>query len=148
MVHTKKPITRRRALALAVGQAGAAAGGTPRARLVPRDQLVSVPEFEEQAFRALSPAMASLISDRVDKSGERVDRQDFDRITLRPRMCVPTLDLDLLGRATRWALAAFGPPGVQRLLEMMQRELVEAAAAAGRTSRAAIDARAVRPRFV
>ena len=30
----------------------------------------------------------------------------------------------LLGRATRWGLGAFGAPGVQRLLEIMQRELV------------------------
>ena len=54
----------------------------------------------------------------------------------------------LLGRTTRWALAAFGTPGVQRLLEMMQRELVEAAAAAGRPTRASIDASLVRTRFV
>ncbi len=33
----------------------------------------------------------------------------------------------LLGRATRWALGAFGPAGAQRLLEMMQQELVDAA---------------------
>jgi len=57
-------------------------------------------------------------------------------------------DAVLLGRTTRWALGAFGAPGVQRLLEMMQRELVEAAAAAGRPTRAAIDAGAVRARFV
>lgn len=103
----KKPITRRRALALAVGQAGAAPGGASRVRLAPRDQLVSVPEFEEQALRALSPATASLIADRVDKSGERADRQDFDRITLRPRMCVPTLDLDLT--VTLFGDALFAP---------------------------------------
>jgi 4-hydroxymandelate oxidase len=53
----------------------------------------------------------------------------------------------LLGRTTRWALAAFGAPGVQRLLEIMQRELVDAAAAAGRTSLATIDKTIVRTRF-
>lgn len=57
-------------------------------------------------------------------------------------------DAVLLGRATRWALGAFGAPGAQRLLEMMQRELVETAAAAGRPARASIDASAVRSRFV
>jgi 4-hydroxymandelate oxidase len=57
-------------------------------------------------------------------------------------------DAVLLGRATRWALAAFGAPGVQRLLEIFQRELVEAAATAGRPTRASIDAALVRTRFV
>ena len=45
----------------------------------------------------------------------------------------------LLGRATRWALGAFGPPGAQRVLEMVQQELVAAAAIAGRATVAAID---------
>src|SRR5262245_25751425 len=84
-------ITRRQAFARAAGQAGA----TPRRRLVPRDQLVNTLEFEEQARQALSPSVASLIADRLDAAGERTDRQAFDRITLRPRMLVPTLDLDL-----------------------------------------------------
>jgi isopentenyl diphosphate isomerase/L-lactate dehydrogenase-like FMN-dependent dehydrogenase len=56
-------------------------------------------------------------------------------------------DAVLLGRTTRWALGAFGTPGVQRLLEMMQRELVEAAAAAGCSTRASINASVVRARF-
>jgi 4-hydroxymandelate oxidase len=37
----------------------------------------------------------------------------------------------LLGRATRWALGAFGAAGVQRVLEILQRELVDVAATAG-----------------
>ena len=50
-----------------------------------------------------------------------------------------------LGRATRWALGAFGPPGVERLLtEIIFRELVDAAAATGRTTLASIDASIVR----
>ena len=57
-------------------------------------------------------------------------------------------DAVLLGRATRWALGAFGAPGAQRLLEMTQRELVDAAAAAGRPTRASIDASVVRTRFI
>jgi len=84
-------MTRREALARAAGQPG----GAPRARLAPRDQLVNTLEYEEQARRVLPPPIASLITDRLDGSGERVDRQAFDRITLRPRMLVPTLDLDL-----------------------------------------------------
>jgi len=53
----------------------------------------------------------------------------------------------LLGRTTRWALAAFGAPGVQRLLEIMQRELVEAAAATGRSTMKSIDTSLVKTRF-
>jgi isopentenyl diphosphate isomerase/L-lactate dehydrogenase-like FMN-dependent dehydrogenase len=53
----------------------------------------------------------------------------------------------LLGRAPRWALGAFGAPGVQRLLEIMQRELVDATAAAGRATRASIDASIVQTHF-
>ena len=53
----------------------------------------------------------------------------------------------LLGRAPRWALGAFGAPGVQRLLEIVQRELVAATAAAGRTTRASIDSSIVKTHF-
>ena len=84
-------MTRREALARAAGQSVGAA----RTWLAPRDQLVNTFEFEEQARRALSPAIAPLLADRLDSSGTPVDRQAFDRITLRPRMRVPTLDLDL-----------------------------------------------------
>ncbi len=52
-----------------------------------------------------------------------------------------------LGRATRWGLGAFGPPGVQRVIEMIQAELVAAMAAAGRRSLADLDRTAVRVRF-
>jgi isopentenyl diphosphate isomerase/L-lactate dehydrogenase-like FMN-dependent dehydrogenase len=37
----------------------------------------------------------------------------------------------MLGRTTRWGLAAFGTAGAQRLIEILQHELVQAAAAAG-----------------
>lgn len=53
----------------------------------------------------------------------------------------------LLGRTTRWALAAFGTPGVERLLDMIQRELVGAAAAAGRSTLASIDKSLVKANF-
>ena len=46
-----------------------------------------------------------------------------------------------LGRAARWALGAFGPVGVQKLLtDIIFKELVDASAAAGRTTLASIDA--------
>jgi 4-hydroxymandelate oxidase len=54
----------------------------------------------------------------------------------------------MLGRATRWGLGAFGIAGAQRLLELMQQELVHAAAATGRSTRASIDTSLVRTRFV
>lgn len=56
-------------------------------RLVPRTDLVSTLEFEEQAKRVLPPDRFTLIA-----GGERAA---FDRITIRPRMCVPVLDMDL-----------------------------------------------------
>ena len=52
-----------------------------------------------------------------------------------------------LGRAPRWALGAFGPAGVQRLLEIMFKELVDAAAATGRTTMASIDKSIVKVNF-
>ena len=53
-----------------------------------------------------------------------------------------------LGRASRWALGAFGAPGVQRLLEIMQRELEDAAAGAGCTTLASINTSRVKTKFV
>jgi 4-hydroxymandelate oxidase len=52
-----------------------------------------------------------------------------------------------LGRATRWGLGAFGTPGAQRVIEMVQAELVAAMAAAGRRSLADLDRSTVRVRF-
>jgi 4-hydroxymandelate oxidase len=57
-------------------------------------------------------------------------------------------DAVLLGRVTRWALGAFGPAGVQRLLEIVQRELVEATAGAGCATRASINTSVIRTRFI
>ena len=56
-------------------------------RLAPRDELVNVLEFEEEARKKLPPATFALIAGG--------DRALFDRITLRPRMLVPTTDMDL-----------------------------------------------------
>jgi isopentenyl diphosphate isomerase/L-lactate dehydrogenase-like FMN-dependent dehydrogenase len=50
-----------------------------------------------------------------------------------------------LGRASRWALGAFGPLGVQRLLtDIIFKELVDAAAATGKSTLASIDASIVK----
>src|SRR5580765_5697607 len=76
-------VTRRPALALAVGQS--AASRPPR--LAPREQLINVLEHEAQARLKLDAGAEADLAD--------VDRSEFDRITLRPRMLVPTLDLDL-----------------------------------------------------
>jgi isopentenyl diphosphate isomerase/L-lactate dehydrogenase-like FMN-dependent dehydrogenase len=52
-----------------------------------------------------------------------------------------------LGRAPRWGLGAFGPAGVQRLLEIVQTEFREAMAATGRTTVAALDRTVVKTDF-
>jgi 4-hydroxymandelate oxidase len=50
-----------------------------------------------------------------------------------------------LGRASRWALGAFGPVGVQRLLtDIIFKELVDAAAATGNATLASIDSSIVK----
>ena len=53
----------------------------------------------------------------------------------------------MLGRATRWGLGAFGPDGVQRVIEIVQRELLETMKRAGRPTLASIDRTAVRVGF-
>jgi isopentenyl diphosphate isomerase/L-lactate dehydrogenase-like FMN-dependent dehydrogenase len=54
----------------------------------------------------------------------------------------------MLGRTTRWGLAAFGTAGAQRVIEMLQQELVQVAAAAGCARRADIDKTRIRTHFV
>jgi isopentenyl diphosphate isomerase/L-lactate dehydrogenase-like FMN-dependent dehydrogenase len=54
----------------------------------------------------------------------------------------------LLGRATRWGLGAYGTAGAQRVIEIVQRELVAAAAAAGRSTLKSIDRSLVRMNFL
>ena len=104
---SERKVSRRRALG-SVGAivAGTVAGaniasgqapGTPRerapwepplpVRLAPRDELVNLLEFEEEAKKTLPPAIFALIAGG--------DRALFDRITLRPRMNIPTTDMDL-----------------------------------------------------
>ena len=52
-----------------------------------------------------------------------------------------------LGRAARWGLGAFGAAGTQRLLEIVQAELVAAAASAGAANMKAINKSMVRTNF-
>jgi isopentenyl diphosphate isomerase/L-lactate dehydrogenase-like FMN-dependent dehydrogenase len=52
-----------------------------------------------------------------------------------------------LGRVPRWGLGAYGAPGVQRILEILQAELVQAMAYTGRPTLASIDRSIVRADF-
>jgi isopentenyl diphosphate isomerase/L-lactate dehydrogenase-like FMN-dependent dehydrogenase len=54
----------------------------------------------------------------------------------------------MLGRTTRWGLAAFGTAGAQRLIEMLQQELVQVAAASGCARLSDISKTTVRAHFV
>jgi len=72
---------------------------TPPPVQVPRGDLVNVFEYEEQARLVLGPAKMAPISGS--------DRTVTDRITLRPRMNIPTRDLDLT--ATLFGDAHFTP---------------------------------------
>jgi isopentenyl diphosphate isomerase/L-lactate dehydrogenase-like FMN-dependent dehydrogenase len=75
----------------------------------PLNELVNVLEFEDVARQALAPAAF----ERVAGS----DRTAFDRMTLRPRMCIPTLDLDLtvqLFGEPHFTPILVGPAGNQR----------------------------------
>jgi 4-hydroxymandelate oxidase len=56
-------------------------------------------------------------------------------------------DAVCLGRAPRWGLGAFGPQGVQRLLEIVQDEMREALAKTGRTTLASLDRSVVKTDF-
>ncbi|HXB51730.1 MAG TPA: alpha-hydroxy acid oxidase, partial [Rhizomicrobium sp.] len=54
----------------------------------------------------------------------------------------------MLGRTTRWGLAAFGTAGAQRLIEILQQELVQTAAAAGCARLSDINKTTVKANFV
>jgi 4-hydroxymandelate oxidase len=54
----------------------------------------------------------------------------------------------MIGRTTRWGLAAYGIPGAQRLIEILQQELVQVAAAAGCAKLSDINKPTVRANFV
>lgn len=52
-----------------------------------------------------------------------------------------------LGRVPRWGLGAYGAPGVQKILEIMQAELIQAMAATGRPTLESINKSLVRTDF-
>jgi 4-hydroxymandelate oxidase len=52
-----------------------------------------------------------------------------------------------LGRLPRWGLGAYGAPGVQRILGILQEELAQAMAYTGRSTNASIDRSLVRTDF-
>lgn len=54
----------------------------------------------------------------------------------------------MIGRSTRWGIAAFGTAGAQRVIEMLQQELVQVAAAAGCAKLPDINKATVRAHFV
>ena len=54
----------------------------------------------------------------------------------------------MLGRATRWGLAAFGTAGAQRMIEILQQELVQVAASAGCAKLSDINKTTVKANFV
>ncbi len=56
-------------------------------------------------------------------------------------------DAVCLGRVPRWGLSAYGAPGVQRVLEILQAELLLAMAHTGRPTRSSIDRTLVRTDF-
>jgi 4-hydroxymandelate oxidase len=98
---------------LAQGQMAPASNVRPTdpgpVRLAPRAELVNTLEYEEQARLKLAPAVYSLVAGG--------DRAAFDRITLRPRLLVPTLDMDLsvtLFGDKLFAPIIVGPIGNQR----------------------------------
>ena len=89
----KTEFSRRKALA-GLGSIAAASAVTgqelmkePPGRIAPRQDLVNVLEFEDMAARKLPPQVYSSIAGG--------DRSFFERMTFRPRMNVPTTDLDL-----------------------------------------------------
>jgi isopentenyl diphosphate isomerase/L-lactate dehydrogenase-like FMN-dependent dehydrogenase len=52
-----------------------------------------------------------------------------------------------IGRGIRWGLAAYGAPGVQRVLEILQRELVTAMAQPGKQNLSSLDRTMARTQF-
>ena len=54
----------------------------------------------------------------------------------------------MIGRTTRWGLAAFGTAGAQRLIEILQQELVQVAAACGCAKLSDINKTTVKANFV
>jgi len=100
-------------------------------------------DYGPSSLEAL-PAIVAAVNGRVPVL--------FDSGIRRGSDCFKALALGanavLLGRAARWGLAAFGSTGAQRLIEMIQQELVQTAAAAGCAKLSDINKTKVKANFV
>jgi 4-hydroxymandelate oxidase len=98
-----------------------------------------------------SPSTLEVLPEIVDAVGGKVPIL-FDSGVRRGTDILKALALGAnavcLGRVPRWGLAAYGPQGVQRVLEIMQSELVQAMAVTGRPTLASIDRTLVRTDFL
>jgi 4-hydroxymandelate oxidase len=98
-----------------------------------------------------SPATLEVLPEIVDAVGGKVPIL-FDSGIRRGTDILKALALGAnavcLGRVPRWGLAAYGPQGVQRVLEILQAELVQAMAYTGRPTIASIDRTLVRTDFL
>jgi 4-hydroxymandelate oxidase len=97
-----------------------------------------------------SPSTLEVLPEIVEAVGGRVPVL-FDSGVRRGADVLKALALGAtavcLGRVPRWGLGAYGAPGVQRILEIVQAELVQAMAATGRPAIASIDRTLVRTDF-
>ncbi len=97
-----------------------------------------------------SPSTLEVLPEIVDAVGGKVPVL-FDSGVRRGADALKALALGAravcLGRLPRWGLGAYGAPGVQRILEILQAELVQAMAHTGRPTLASIDRSIVRADF-
>jgi 4-hydroxymandelate oxidase len=97
-----------------------------------------------------SPATLEVLPEIVDAVGGKVPVV-FDSGVRRGSDALKALALGAravcLGRVPRWGLGAYGAPGVQRILQILQAELVQGMAYTGRPNLASIDRKMVRVDF-
>jgi isopentenyl diphosphate isomerase/L-lactate dehydrogenase-like FMN-dependent dehydrogenase len=97
-----------------------------------------------------SPATLEVLPEIVDAVGGKVP-VIFDSGVRRGTDALKALALGAravcLGRVPRWGLGAYGAPGVQRILEILQAELVQGMAYTGRPNLASVDRTIVRTDF-
>jgi isopentenyl diphosphate isomerase/L-lactate dehydrogenase-like FMN-dependent dehydrogenase len=99
-------------------------------------------DFAESALENL-PEVASVANGRVPVLFDSGIRRGTDVL----KALAMGANAVCVGRAQLWGLGAFGAPGVQRVLEILQAELVQAAAAHGHAGLASINKAAVRVNF-
>ena len=83
------------------------------------------------------PSTLEVLPETVDAVGDRIPvlvDSGFRRGADLVMAIAPGASAVCLGRAPRWGLGAFGPAGVQRLLEIIHAEFREAMARTGRTT--------------